>query len=92
MTKKNTKKTNKKLQKFDLLINCTACETSTDVYNAYIDAKIAAGKAITKDEAEMIENRNPQFVCYCSPVVFTVKTPWYKRFWNWVTKPFKKNK
>lgn len=20
------------------------------------------------------------------------KTPWYKRFWNWMTKPFKKNK
>ena len=20
------------------------------------------------------------------------KKPWYKRFWNWITKPFKKNK
>lgn len=82
--KKNIKKNTNK--KFDLIINCVNCETSLDVVNAYIDAKVKAHKPITEDELEIVENRNPEYVFF--PVFFKeVKTtPWYKRFWNWLTR------
>lgn len=81
--KKNIKKNTNK--KFDLIINCVDCETSLDVVNAYINAKVKARKPITEDELEIVENRNPEYVCF--PVFFKeVKTPWYKRFWNWLTR------
>ena len=88
--KKIIKKTSKKTaKKADILMNYVGCETSTDVLNAYIDAKVKANKPITQDELEIVENRNPKVeivaFCECVPVV-EEKKPWYKRFWNWLTR------
>lgn len=85
---KNIKKNIKKVaKKPELLLNCVDCKTPTDVFNAYVDAKVAAGKPITKDELKMVEARNPQteVVVFCECVPAPVKKlPWYKRFWNWI--------
>ena len=83
MTKKSKKTVNP-----ELIINTIGCETSADVYDRYIDAKVRAGRAITKDELEFTrDNANIYFVdvyhliaCKCK------KLPWYKRFWNWITR------
>ena len=87
--KKTIKKTSKKTaKKADILMNYTNCETSTDVLNAYIDAKVKANKPITQDELEIVENRNPkvEIVAFCECVPVSAKKPWYKRFWNWLTR------
>lgn len=87
MAKKTIKKNTKKTAKLDILLNCTECKTSIDVLNAYIDAKVKAGKPITQDELEIVENRNPQVEvvafceCYTKPAK---KLPWYKRLWRWI--------
>lgn len=83
MTKKSKKTVNP-----ELIINTIGCETSADVYDQYINAKVRAGRAITKDELEFTrDNANIYFVdtyhvieCKCK------KLPWYKRFWNWITR------
>lgn len=85
MTKKSKKTVNP-----ELIINTIGCETSADVYDRYIDAKVRAGRAITKDELEFTrDNANIYFVdvyhlieCKCE----CKKLPWYKRFWNWITR------
>lgn len=87
VTKKNNKKSTKKsVKQPDILMDCTSCETATDLLNAYIDAKIRAGKPITMDEAEIIENRHPAIECvtYVKFECVEKPLPWYKRFWNWI--------
>lgn len=84
MTKKSKKTVNP-----ELIINTIGCETSADVYDRYIDAKVRAGRAITMDELEFTRDNADIFVdvynfigCKCE----CKKLPWYKRFWNWITR------
>lgn len=95
MNKKTTKNKVKPAYKADI----TNCETVNDVKLAFALAKHNAKLSLTDDNLETIINavldefmeQYPMVTvvnceCYCK------KTPWYKRFWNWLTKPFKKNK
>lgn len=82
-------KKNKKTVNPELIINTIGCETSADVYDKYIDAKVRAGRAITEDELEFTRDNANIFVdvynfieCRCE----RKKLPWYKRFWNWITR------
>ena len=62
-------------------------ELAFDTIDACLDAFLASGNytkieddQLAQDIVKLIEEKiNP-------------KKPWYKRFWGWVTKPFKKNK
>lgn len=93
-TKSKTMKTLKKTKKTvkpDFIMNCTNCETSTDVYNELVNAKVRAGKPISKDELEIAKNvavaeADPTIITFveCN-VTAAKKKPWYKRFWNWLT-------
>ena len=55
--KKTVKKTTKKTVKPEIIMNCVTNITPTQLYNEAIEAKIRAGKAITKDELEFIKDR-----------------------------------
>ena len=84
MTKKS-----KKTVKPELIINTVGCETSADVYDRYIDAKVRAGRAITEDELEFTRDNADVFVDVYNIIECTCeckKLPWYKRFWNWITR------
>lgn len=54
---KNTvKKTTKKNVKPDFIMNCVTNVTPKQLYNEAVEAKIRAGKAITKDELEFVKD------------------------------------
>lgn len=83
--KKSIKKTAKKAPKLDLIINATNCVNENDVYDAYIDAKVRAGKVITPEELKFVKDNADIFVdIYNFYGIECKKTPWYKRFWNWL--------
>lgn len=86
MTKKSKKTVNP-----ELIISTIGCETSADVYDKYIDAKVRAGRAITKDELEFTRENNVEVHVIYIPYKVSCtceckKLPWYKRFWNWITR------
>lgn len=93
MTKK-TKTTKKATKKPEILINCTDCETSSDVYVNYIYAKARANKAITEDEIDwLVTYRVLDAVNICAEMTVAAcmacsgaftpkKQPWYKRAWK----------
>lgn len=91
-TMKTLKRTTKKATKPEIILNCIGCETSTDLYNELVNAKVRAGKPVSEDELEIaknvaIENAEPTIAVVEVKVVETAapKKPWYKRFWNWLT-------
>lgn len=86
--KKNVKTMpKKKATKPELILNCTKCVTPEDVQEAYIDAKVNAGRTITDKELQFVKD-------YAAPIIDIIniyeidmrekKLPWYKRFWNWL--------
>jgi hypothetical protein len=83
--KKNIKKATKKVAEPELILNCTNCVTPEDVQEAYIDAKVNAGRTITPEELKFVKD-------YATPIVDIIniyeiemkKLPWYKRLWNWL--------
>lgn len=83
-------KKSKKTVNPELIINTIGCETSADVYDKYIDAKVRAGRAITKDELEFTRDNSKSIFVDVYPVIECKceckKLPWYKRFWNWITR------
>ena len=90
--KKITKKT-KKTVKPDIIMNLVGYETVNDLYDNYIQAKAVANIAITPEELDVV--RNNAFMNGSSDIVVFVecgcnkpakKLPWYKRFWNWITR------
>ena len=54
--KKTVKKTTKKTVKPEIIMNCVTNITPKQLYNEAIEAKIRAGKAITKDELEWVKD------------------------------------
>lgn len=45
-----TNKTNKSIKKYNRIVDLTNAETYGDVYDAFVDAKVAAGEPITEQE------------------------------------------
>lgn len=54
--KKTVKKTTKKTVKPEFIMNCVTNVTPKQLYNEAVEAKIRAGKAITKDELEYVKD------------------------------------
>lgn len=53
-------------------------EVAMDIYkSSFVNIGEDEAKNLLKDMIKMIDKN---------------KKPWYKRFWGWITKPFKKNK
>lgn len=83
-------------------VDITKCENAGDVKFAMIDAKMKAGQPITQDDIDFIvvDSIN-MFTGYAiksfEGYMITIEPteddnahkPWYKRFWNWITR--KKN-
>ena len=77
----------KKTDTPELILNCIGCVTSEDIQDAYIEAKVNAGRTITAEELQFVKD-------YAMPIVnvYNVlelqlndkKLPWYKRTWNWL--------
>lgn len=89
MTKKNIKATKKPAY----IVNVDAIEHLDDIDTVFGLAKHNAGLPISDDElASICYSMIEQFGTKIFIVDCKCDTPWYKRFWNWVTKPFKKNK
>lgn len=90
---KNTNKT----KKYSYIVNCDDIEVLADIEPVWALAKHGAGLPITDDELTAIivrayELNGPKMtvqICQCTR---KKATPWYKRVWNFLTKPFKKNK
>lgn len=85
---KNTKKTNKKVNPA-FTVDISKCQDANDMLLAFAYAKQEAGLPITNEELDAIIDDNMIIVvlakricdCNCSK-----KKPWYKRFWNWLTR------
>ena len=84
-------------QKYSYVVDLSTIETLEDVAPMWAFAKHKAGLALTDDELAEIcaytyREIGPKVtvvkMCECK----CKKQPWYKRFWHWLTKPFKKNK
>ena len=85
--KKNIKKTTKKVVEPELIINTTNCVNPADVQEAYIDAKIHAGRTITSEEFQFAKDHAAPIVDVFNVVELQIcekKLPWYKRLWNWL--------
>ena len=54
--KKTVKKTTKKNVKPEFIMNCVTNVTPKQLYNEAVEAKVRAGKAITKDELEFVKD------------------------------------
>lgn len=82
---KKSSKMTKKTKKPELILNCTNCVTEADVQEAYIDAKVRAGKAISNEELQFVKDNAAVFVDIINLIeMHYQKEPWYKRFWNWL--------
>lgn len=55
--KKTVKKTTKKTIKPEFIMNCVTNTTPDELYTEAVNAKVRAGKAITKDELEYIKEK-----------------------------------
>lgn len=93
------KKISKK-QKYSYIVDLRNIKTLSDIAPMWAFAKHEAGLALSDEElsdicAYVYDEFMPKITvvinekcgCKCCK-----NTPWYKRFWNWLTKPFKKNK
>ena len=93
--KKNIKKTVKPTYVVDL----TDITNENDMQLAFAIAKHNAGQPLTDGNLEAIVSTALDAYIEAFPPVTVIncgcvckKAPWYKRFWRWLTKPFKKNK
>lgn len=94
---KNTKET--KATKPTIVVDLTKVETTNDIADAFITAKVNAGVALTKADlatakaiiADRIFSELNEIIKLVEKRV-AKKQPWYKRAWNWVKKPFTKKK
>ena len=85
--KKNINKTTKKVAEPELIINTTNCANPADIQEAYIDAKIRAGRTITSEELQFAKDHAAPIVDVFNVVELRIcekKLPWYKRLWNWL--------
>ena len=85
--KKSTKPMPKKAVKPELIINCIDCVTPEDIQDAYIEAKVNAGRNISAEELQFVKDyAAPIIDVYniCEIQLCEKKLPWYKRFWNWL--------
>lgn len=86
---------NKKANKPAYTVDLTDANTITDAIVAFALAKHNANIPLTDDELKSIVQYAVDMVptqCLCNVEVYEVtpkKKPWYKRFWNWITR--KKN-
>lgn len=89
-TKKTTEKAVKSTKKTEVFVNLTNYETIDDVYFAYGLGKHNAGLPLTDSELlAMIDFCSTVTVIEKAPIVCYLcekRTPWYKRFWNWLTR------
>lgn len=92
------KKTNK-TKKYDYVVNLSKIKHIDDINPCWAFARHRAGLPLSDDELadicmSVLEDIVPPVIainiCNCEDT--TKNTPWYKRVWNWLTKPFKKNK
>ena len=88
------KKTNKK-QKYSYIVDCDKIKVMNDIDFVWAMSKQKAGLAITEDElsdiiVRLFELFRPKMEVFVHSCSCTKKTPWYKRVWNFLTKPFKK--
>jgi len=85
---KTTKKTiTKKTVKPVYTVDISNCEDANDILLAFANAKQKAGLPITDEELECLINENSVMIIVenvCE--VKKKKLPWYKLFWNWVTR------
>lgn len=86
-----------KNKKYSYIVDLRDIERLEDIAPTWAFAKQKAGLALTDDElaeicAYVYDTFGPKItvvnMCNCP----CKKLPWYKRFWRWLTKPFKKNK
>lgn len=100
-TKKVTKKTVKKtVIKPKFIVDLTKAETCEDIKFEFIKAKATQGVAVTEEDILFLVNLGAEIALkYIDMCIEEInkkatqpKKPWYKRFWGWLTKPFKKNK
>ena len=84
-----------KTKKFNpaYIVDITNCENDREILCAFGIAKQKAGFAITDDELDAIVNENSIItIIENTPIVINntcdckKKLPWYKRFWNWLTR------
>lgn len=77
----------KKAVKPELIINGVNCVTPEDIQDAYIEAKVNAGRNISAEELQFVKDyAAPIIDVYniCEIQLTEKKLPWYKRFWNWL--------
>ena len=81
------------------IVDLTNCETLQDAEFAFACTKFEAGVPLSENNLDAIIDKTVEVVTSQLPVLTVCKcecicekAPWYKRFWNWLTKPFKKNK
>lgn len=90
MKKINTKK-------YSYIVDYDKIEVMNDIDAVWALAKQEAGLPLTNSELGSIvlhsyEAFGPKVTVQVYSCRCTKKTPWYKRVWNFLTKPFKKNK
>ena len=96
-----------KTKKPEVIVNLTDAETPEDVRYSFIMAKARAGVAITEQDVDWLINVGAKAIAEVIIVernklynqlvktfdkAVNPKEPWYKRFWNWLKKPFTKKK
>lgn len=93
------KKNIKKEVKPAYIVDLTNCETLQDVEFAFACEKFEAGIPLTEGNLDAIIDKTIEVTTAHMPVITVCeckcvckKTPWYKRVWNFLMKPFKKNK
>lgn len=92
-TVKHNSKMKKNKIKPAYIVDITSCETAHDVLYKFAEAKQKAGLALTDTELDAIVDENST-VIFVESIPVTVecykcnkkKLPWYKRFWNWITR------
>ena len=84
MNKKNIKKRVKPA----FVVDLTDCVDGFDVLYKFAITKHEAGLPITDDELDAIVQKKSMATTLVFDVdVFEMKkTPWYKRFWRWLTR------
>lgn len=68
-------------------VDITKCEDAYDMLVAFGETKQKAGYPITDEELDAIIDNNSYTVIIHDTCAYEVeKKPWYKRFWNWITR------
>lgn len=73
-------------EEIDFLINYGA-ELALDTIDSCIDRFCEVNKPVVITDKKLVTEIADFITDKIQP-----KKPWYKRFWGWLTKPFKKNK